>query len=77
MAGNYPRIPSEYSNQLAGIISALLKLDPTQRPSASRLLSNPVVQYHCKEQYKENINWDNEELLQTIKCQNRNLKLLN
>ena len=77
MAGQYPRIPSEYSNQLAGIISILLKLDPAQRPTASSLLSNPVVQCHCQGQYKESMNWGNDELLETIKWQNRNMKLLN
>jgi NIMA (never in mitosis gene a)-related kinase len=42
--GQYPRIPAEYSNELAIIISSLLRQDPTDRPSASDLLSNPFVE---------------------------------
>lgn len=46
MAGYYPRIPCLYSDDLVGIISLLLRLDPSDRPSASKLLAHPVVQRH-------------------------------
>lgn len=34
MNGYYPRIPGEYSDELAEVIGGLLKLDPKERPSA-------------------------------------------
>lgn len=43
-SGVYSRIPQEYSNDLASIISSLLKLNPADRPSADALISNPLVQ---------------------------------
>ena len=48
-AGVFPRIPNHYSNELADIISSLLKLNPSLRPSTHDLLKNPVVRRHCGE----------------------------
>lgn len=46
MAGYFPRIPSCYSNELWEVITSLLKTNPLDRPSASDLLSSPLVQKH-------------------------------
>lgn len=40
MTGNFPRIPNNYSDDLATVISSLLKLNPKDRPSACSLLNN-------------------------------------
>ena len=32
--GVYPKIPAQYSNDLSGMISSLLQVDPKKRPSA-------------------------------------------
>jgi NIMA (never in mitosis gene a)-related kinase len=42
--GYFARIPPEYSNDLATVIGSLLKVNPTERPSAGALLNNPFVQ---------------------------------
>lgn len=46
MGGYYPRIPSQYSNDLAETISSLLKLDPKDRPSARQLLCSANITRH-------------------------------
>lgn len=43
-SGIFERIPMIYSNDLASVISSLLKVDPSKRPSTEDLLGNPVVQ---------------------------------
>jgi NIMA (never in mitosis gene a)-related kinase len=42
--GIFQRIPYEYSNDLASVISSLLKLNPNDRPSAGSLLCSDIVQ---------------------------------
>lgn len=42
-AGQFSRIPANYSNQLAKIISSLLKQNPGERPNTIQLLGNPLV----------------------------------
>jgi len=44
--GNFQRIPNQYSNDLAAVVSSLLKLNPNDRPSASTILNNPTVLAH-------------------------------
>ena len=40
--GVYPKIPSQYSSDLSGMISNLLQVDPKKRPSAEQILHMPV-----------------------------------
>lgn len=47
--GTYPRIPFDYSNDLASVINSLLKVNSEDRPSASALLNNPLVQNNYNE----------------------------
>ena len=47
-AGVFERIPYTYSNDLHGVISSLLKLDPKKRPDVDELLSNPLVSKYYK-----------------------------
>lgn len=54
-AGIFQRIPLNYSDDLAKVISSLLKLDPQSRPSAIELLSSPVVLSHCEVEEMEEI----------------------
>jgi serine/threonine protein kinase len=44
--GNISRIPNNYSDDLAAIVSSLLKINPNDRPSASSILSNKTVLSH-------------------------------
>ena len=41
--GIYSRIPSEFSNELSGIIRALLQVNPDQRPTCDKILKMPAV----------------------------------
>jgi NIMA (never in mitosis gene a)-related kinase len=41
--GIYPRIPSEYSNDLSTMVRLLLQTAPEQRPSCEKILSLPIV----------------------------------
>ena len=45
-AGVFNRIPINYSNDLANVISSLLKVDPSKRPDTEQMLSNPLVHKH-------------------------------
>jgi NIMA (never in mitosis gene a)-related kinase len=38
LGGQYPPIPSSYSNELATVISAMLQIIPQKRPSCDHLL---------------------------------------
>ncbi len=59
--GAYSRIPHEYSNDLACVISSLLRVNPDDRPSASALLNNPLVE----DNYDGKLGsyWQKDELL--------------
>ena len=48
VCGDYPPIPSRYSQDLSRIIALLLKVDPRKRPSCAELLENSVVLKHCQ-----------------------------
>lgn len=37
--GAYPRIPSQYSQELNNVISYLLKVDHNQRPNCSKIIN--------------------------------------
>jgi NIMA (never in mitosis gene a)-related kinase 1/4/5 len=75
--GSFARIPPEYSNELASVISLLLKVTPGDRPSAGALLNNPVVQDNYGDSPLNRLSWETDELLQTIKLNSRNYKEIN
>lgn len=72
LSGKYPKIPSEYSRDLSTIISTLLKVKPSERPSCEQILHMPAVEEHMPDGEE---NEGNAELLNTIKIP-RNFKLL-
>jgi serine/threonine protein kinase len=72
LTGKYPKIPSDYSRDLSSIISTLLTVKPSERPSCEQILHMPAVEEHMTEDDEEAIN---KELLNTIKIP-RNMKLL-
>jgi NIMA (never in mitosis gene a)-related kinase len=75
--GSFIRIPPEYSNELVSIISLLLKVNPSDRPSAGALLNNPIVQEHYEDSPLNSVSWENDELLRTIMLNSRNYKEIN
>ena len=74
--GAFLRIPPEYSNDLATVISSLLRLNVNERPSAAALLNNPLVQEHSGES-DSGESWIRDELLETIKLSSKNYKEIN
>ena len=71
MKGNYPQIPSRYSNDLKNIIKIILNIDAQKRPSAEELLKNEIIQRKMKEiglnKNNENKLSEKAMLIKTIK----------
>lgn len=44
ISGKYPKIPSKYSSDLANMISTLLQVKSSLRPTCTQLLNNPIIQ---------------------------------
>lgn len=72
LGGKFPKIPSEYSRDLSSIISTLLTVKPSERPSCDQILHMPAVEEHMTAEDDQVLN---QELLNTIKIP-RNMKLL-
>mmetsp|Transcript_3145 Transcript_3145/g.10505 ORF Transcript_3145/g.10505 Transcript_3145/m.10505 type:complete len:504 (+) Transcript_3145:82-1593(+) len=47
LRGQYPRIPPQYSHDLADVIAALLQVNPRHRPSIDQLMQMPVLRRHA------------------------------
>ena len=66
--GEYPKINEKYSNDLALIVSLLIKVDPNSRPSCEQILKLNVIQKRIE--YFKNFSGDDvtedQALLQTI-----------
>eukprot|EP00931_Biecheleriopsis_adriatica_P060419 TRINITY_DN36288_c0_g1_i1.p1 TRINITY_DN36288_c0_g1~~TRINITY_DN36288_c0_g1_i1.p1 ORF type:complete len:511 (-),score=84.84 TRINITY_DN36288_c0_g1_i1:168-1700(-) len=63
--GQYPRIPTHYSQDLADVIAALLQVHPRNRPAVDQLLQMPQMMRHTgglKEEHRHA-----SDLLSTIK----------
>lgn len=80
--GQYPRIPSHYTQDLSEVIGMLLQVNPRQRPSVEQLLQLPVLHRHLSGQSLANAQKgsNNEhhscsDLLQTIKLPKNALDL--
>lgn len=43
LKGKTPPLPSNYSDDLCGIVQSMLELEPEKRPSAARLLRHPYI----------------------------------
>lgn len=68
MKGVYPKIQSQYSQELASVIKSLLQVTPSARPSAAKLLSSSVVQKQASELNLDLDDFDEpHELLKTIR----------
>lgn len=64
-----------YSNELANIISSLLKVEPSRRPSTEDILNNPIVQKKFNGQIVlEDEDNGCDQLLKTIKYNPKDLK---
>jgi len=44
--GKYSRIPSIYSNDMMRFLKLMLNLKPKKRPSAEKLLNQPIIIEH-------------------------------
>jgi serine/threonine protein kinase len=51
--GSYQKVPPVYSPELAGMIKALLTVDPAYRPSILQILSMPCVQSRIEKIFPE------------------------
>lgn len=49
LRGQYPRIPTHYSQELSDVISAMLQVNPRHRPTAEQLLQSPPVRSRASE----------------------------
>jgi len=49
MKGVYPKIQSQFSQELSNIIKSLLQVSPGARPSAAKLLSSSIFQKKAEE----------------------------
>lgn len=58
--GSYCRIPPDYSNDLASVINSLLRVNPDDRPSASAILNNPLVQNNYSGQSFSSCLWQKD-----------------
>mmetsp|Transcript_17715 Transcript_17715/g.48191 ORF Transcript_17715/g.48191 Transcript_17715/m.48191 type:complete len:502 (-) Transcript_17715:93-1598(-) len=47
LRGQYPRIPPQYSHDLADVVSALLQVNPRHRPSIDQLMQMPALRRHA------------------------------
>jgi len=68
--GQYPRIPSHFSQDLSEVIGLLLQVQPRQRPSVEQLLQLPVLQRHVTghlASHRGSEHHSCSDLLQTIK----------
>lgn len=73
--GIYPKIPTQFSSDLSGMIASLLQVDPKKRPTAEQILHMPVFIAKYNENKDEFDNLGATGLLGTIKVP-RNLSLL-
>lgn len=48
LKGVYPKIPSQYSNDLSEMIKSLLQVEPKNRPSMKEILQTPSLIERCK-----------------------------
>jgi len=67
--GAFERIPSNYSNDLAKIISVCLASQPSMRPTCENLLSNPAIASRMQQSEVANVKKPSltNQLLQTIR----------
>lgn len=49
MKGQYPRIPDQYSQDLAIVIKSMLQVKPKYRPSIDELLSHEIIKSRLNE----------------------------
>lgn len=73
--GQYPEIPSMYSQDLGSLIHTLLQVNPALRPSCDRLLSMPIILRNTTIPSTGQTLHDPIQLLDTIKMP-RNLNAL-
>jgi NIMA (never in mitosis gene a)-related kinase len=47
--GKYSQLPSDYSDELCRIISLMLEVNPSKRPSAEKICKSSLFKKRCKE----------------------------
>jgi NIMA (never in mitosis gene a)-related kinase len=67
LSGVYDPLPSHYSKELNGVISMMLKIDPTKRPNCDSLISNPIILNKITTQQPVVNNNEKTSLLEKIK----------
>ena len=80
--GSYPPLPSVYSSDLSAIVKQLLQVNPTNRPTCSKILAMTSIHNHLSEtlvnqmdSLAEEVKESTVSLLDTIKVP-RNLGLI-
>jgi NIMA (never in mitosis gene a)-related kinase len=48
LKGLYPKIPDCYSGEVNTLLSSLIKVNPSQRPTCEQILKMPIVQPHLQ-----------------------------
>jgi NIMA (never in mitosis gene a)-related kinase len=74
----YPKLPSQYSSDLSGMIASLLQVDPKKRPSTEQILHMPVFIAKYNETKRDSVGVfgeESKELIGTIRVP-KNLSLL-
>mmetsp|Transcript_9440 Transcript_9440/g.9411 ORF Transcript_9440/g.9411 Transcript_9440/m.9411 type:complete len:290 (+) Transcript_9440:612-1481(+) len=74
--GQYPNIPSTYSQDLANIIRSMLQVNPSVRPSCATILEMPPVLRHINPGRISQEEEEKNQLLNTIKF-DPNAQILN
>jgi NIMA (never in mitosis gene a)-related kinase len=67
--GQYSKIPEKFSSDLVEMVKFLLQVHPENRPTADQILKNPIIQKRMEffKTYSDDMHFDNNLLLQTIK----------
>lgn len=64
--GVFPKIPSQFSSELSGMIASMLQVDPKRRPSTEQILHMPAFIEKYTDSKEDTIR-TKEALLGTIK----------
>jgi len=66
LCADYPPLKSLYSLDVQFVVAWLLKVEPSERPTACDLLNSPVILQHCPEDFICDESQEQTELLKTI-----------
>jgi len=66
LKGQYPKIPTVYSNDLSQMIKTMLQVSPHMRPDCEAILKLPLITRRLDDKIQP-LEFENSELLKTIK----------